>query len=69
MAGSFQDLLEELFAPLGGVSLRRMFGGIGIFKEGIMFALVSDDILYMKTDRRRSPPMRRKAPRRSSMRA
>jgi DNA transformation protein len=50
MAGSFKDLLEDLFWPLGGVSLRKMFGGVGVFKEGIMFALVSDDTLYMKTD-------------------
>jgi DNA transformation protein and related proteins len=50
MAGAFNDLLEELFAPIGGVSLRRMFGGIGVFKDGVMFGLVDDDILYLKAD-------------------
>ena len=50
MASEFQSFLEDLFAPLGGVSLRRMFGGIGIFHEGVMFALVVDDVLYLKTD-------------------
>ena len=50
MAGGFQDLLAELFEPVGGVSFRKMFGGIGIFREGIMFALVADDALYLKAD-------------------
>ena len=50
MASGFNDLLEDLFAPLGGVSLRRLFGGIGVFKEAIMFGLVADDVLYLKAD-------------------
>jgi DNA transformation protein and related proteins len=50
MAGGFQDLLVDLFEPVGGVSLRRMFGGIGIFRQGIMFALVADEVLYLKAD-------------------
>ncbi|HZP19183.1 MAG TPA: TfoX/Sxy family protein [Bauldia sp.] len=55
MASGFQAQLEELFAPLGGVTFRRMFGGIGIFREGIMFALVSGDTLYLKADDVTSP--------------
>ena len=27
-----------------------MFGGIGVFKDGLMFGLVDDDVLYMKAD-------------------
>jgi DNA transformation protein len=44
------DQLQELFAPVGGVSIRRMFGGLGVFKDGLMFGLVDDDILYLKAD-------------------
>ena len=51
MAGSFQDLLVELFEPVGGVSFRKMFGGIGIFRQGIMFALVADSVLFLKVDK------------------
>jgi DNA transformation protein len=40
------DLLRR-WAP---VSARRMFGGHGLFRGGIMFALVSDETLYLKTD-------------------
>ena len=50
MAGGFNELLEELFEPVGGVSLRRMFGGIGVFKDGVMFGLVDDDMLFLKAD-------------------
>jgi DNA transformation protein len=50
MDASFPEFLADLFEPLGGVSLKRMFGGLGIFREGLMFALVADDVLYFKTD-------------------
>ncbi len=50
MDGRFRDFLAELFEPLGGVSFRRMFGGLGIFRDGLMFGLVADDVLYLKTD-------------------
>jgi DNA transformation protein len=50
MAGGFDELLADLFEPVGGVSFRKMFGGMGIFRQGIMFALVSDDVLYLKAD-------------------
>jgi DNA transformation protein len=42
--------LEELFANLGGVSVRRMFGGFGIFRDGVMFALSIRGLLHLKAD-------------------
>jgi len=27
-----------------------MFGGYGIYRDGLMFALVADDVLYLKVD-------------------
>ncbi len=42
-------LLEQL-QPLGAVSARRMFGGHGIFCDGLMFALIADEQLYFKVD-------------------
>ena len=44
------DHLAELFEPVGGVTIKRMFGGLGVFKGGLMFALVADDVLYFKAD-------------------
>lgn len=46
----FTDFVQELFAPLGGVSIRRMFGGAGIYCRGLMFGLIADDTIYLKAD-------------------
>jgi DNA transformation protein len=49
-SAGFLTFLEEQLAGLGPVSIRRMFGGAGVFADGVMFALVSDDTLYLKAD-------------------
>lgn len=46
----FTDSLHEVFAALGPVQIRRMFGGHGVFYDGLMCALVMDDTLYLKAD-------------------
>lgn len=43
-------LLEEHLAPLGPVVIKRMFGGGGVFLDGLMFGLVVEDVLYLKSD-------------------
>lgn len=50
MSAEFAEYLHELFAPLGTVRIRRMFGGAGIYLDDVMFALLADDILYLKAD-------------------
>jgi DNA transformation protein len=42
--------VKDLLGPLGAVSVRRMFGGAGVFSDGLMFGLIADDTLYLKTD-------------------
>jgi DNA transformation protein len=42
--------LEEQLAPLGAVVVKRMFGGAGVFVDGLMIGLVADSVLYLKTD-------------------
>lgn len=44
--------LADLLAPLGPVSTRRMFGGVGIFYGSVMFALIAFEELYLKVDAR-----------------
>lgn len=46
----FIEFANELFAPLGGLTIRRMFGGAGIYSRGIMFGLIVDDTIYLKAD-------------------
>jgi DNA transformation protein len=50
MAGGFKEFLEELFAPMGDTTIRRMFGGHGVFRDGLMFGILSDDVLYFRVD-------------------
>lgn len=46
--------LEEVFALFGPVQARRMFGGYGLYRDGMMFGLVADDVLYLKADKKSS---------------
>ena len=46
----FTDFVLDLLGPLGGVTARRMFGGGGLFRDGLMFAIIDDDTLFMKVD-------------------
>jgi DNA transformation protein len=52
---AFGETLIEVLAPLGPVQIRRMFGGSGIFLDGLMFGLVADDVLYFKSDAETTP--------------
>ena len=49
-SSEFVAFVLESLQPLGGMSARRMFGGWGVYKDGVMFALVTDDQLYLKVD-------------------
>jgi DNA transformation protein and related proteins len=46
----FVDYLSEVFRTFGVIESRRMFGGYGIYHQGLIFGLVVDDALYLKTD-------------------
>ena len=46
----FVEHLLELLESCGNVSARKMFGGYGIYRDGLMFGLVADSTLYLKTD-------------------
>jgi DNA transformation protein len=40
--------VADLLAPWCDIDARRMFGGIGLFAHGQMFAIIIDDDLYFK---------------------
>lgn len=51
MAGdSFHDYVKELFAGMGPVEIKRMFGGAGGYSGGLMFLLLADDTIHIKAD-------------------
>jgi DNA transformation protein and related proteins len=47
---SFAEFLREQLAPLGHVTLRRMFGKTGVFCDGLMLGMVRDNTLYFRVD-------------------
>ena len=46
----FVGHLTEQLEAFGPVTVRRMFGGHGVFRDGLMFGLIIDDALYLKAD-------------------
>jgi len=47
--------INDLFAAFGPVVVRRMFGGWGIYADGLMFAIVTDGVIYLKADAQTIP--------------
>ena len=47
----FVSYVVELMQSLGPVTAKGMFGGHGIFLDGLMFGLVADSVLYLKADK------------------
>ena len=51
MSQSFRDYtLEQLRRIRPDIRDRRMFGGVGIYAQGLFFALIVEDRLYFKVD-------------------
>ena len=46
----FAEFLREQLAPLGRVTMRRMFGKTGVFCDGVMFGMVTNNMLYLRVD-------------------
>jgi len=46
----FLEHVLQLLAPLGRLSARAMFGGHGLYCDGVFFAIVLDEELYLKAD-------------------
>jgi DNA transformation protein len=44
------EFIRDLFAQFGPVTVRRMFSGAGIFRNGLMFGLIVRDVIYLKAD-------------------
>lgn len=54
-AKSDPDRFDDLFAPFGRIVVRRMFGGEGLFRDGLMFGLVDAERIFLKTDDKTRP--------------
>jgi len=47
----FVAYVVDLLQSIGPVEAKRMFGGHGIFLDGLMFGLIADSVLYLKADK------------------
>ncbi|MBC8374811.1 MAG: TfoX/Sxy family protein [FCB group bacterium] len=50
VSDAFLEYLSDQLSIWGGVTSRKMFGGAGLYREGKMFALIADDVAYLKVD-------------------
>ncbi|TCM58955.1 DNA transformation protein [Rhizobium sp. PP-F2F-G48] len=49
------DAIEDLFSGLGPVTIKRMFGGKGIYRNGLIVAIDLNSELMLKADRETAP--------------
>jgi len=50
VSDEFLTYVLEQFAEWGEVTARKMFGGAGLYRDGVMFGLIADDVVYLKVD-------------------
>ncbi len=55
MADEYAVFLSDLFAGLGPVELRRMFGGQGLYHDDLIIGLIIGEALFLKTDEETRP--------------
>lgn len=46
----YREFALEQLGRIAPVTARSMFGGVGIYQDGLFFALMDDDALYFKVD-------------------
>ncbi len=47
---SFRLYVSEQLSRIRPITTRPMFGGVGVYADGLFFALIDDDVLYFKVD-------------------
>ncbi len=46
----YLKFVQDQLTEFGEIEIKKMFGGIGIFKEGLMFAKIGGDTFRLKVD-------------------
>ncbi|SER45558.1 TfoX/Sxy family protein [Rhizobium sp. NFR03] len=49
------EAIEDLFSGLGPVTIKRMFGGKGVYRNGLIVAIDLNSELMLKADRESAP--------------
>ena len=50
VTNDFIEFILDQLSSWGDVTYRKMFGGVGLYKDGKMFGLIADDVAYLKVD-------------------
>lgn len=50
MSRDYIEYLHDLFSAFAPITTRRMFGGHGVYRDGVILGIVIDEVLYLKTD-------------------
>ena len=50
VSAEFREYVVDLFAAFGPVTVKRMFGGAGIYYKDRMFGLIGGDRIYLKAN-------------------
>jgi DNA transformation protein len=56
---SYRDFIVEQLSRVSPVSARSMFGGVGLYAQGLFFALIAEDRLYFKVNEATRPDFER----------
>lgn len=59
VSAGFREFVLGQLADLRGLYARSMFGGIGLYADGVFFGIVAGDVLYLKVDDRSRPDYER----------
>jgi DNA transformation protein len=49
-SNNYLDFVQDQLHGIGEITVKRMFGGAGLYLDGVFFAIVADDVLYFKVD-------------------
>lgn len=48
--GFYEYVMHDVFGDMPGIMSRPMFSGWGIYRNGVIFAIIADGELYFKVD-------------------
>lgn len=46
----YLEYLQDQLSPAVATTPKRMFGGVGLYADGLFFGLIAEDALYLKVD-------------------
>ncbi len=55
VSDEYIESVRDWLSSLGDLRIRKMFGGAMLFHHDLPFAIIADDVLYLKTDDRNRP--------------